>query len=120
MRLLAQRRQVRVRRGSIGDRETHGTEHGVFFGLFHLALFFGELFSFGAAVILAVAFGVPVEVLALLPAAHGWWSISKGLTVQSRRRTGHERVAEIVFALRILLDVFPLEVSAAAADRVLD
>jgi len=53
-----------------------------------------------------VGLGIPVQIFALLPASH----------------RGHERVAEIVFALRIVLHVVPFEVDAAAgaflADRL--
>ena len=69
--LFAQRRQIRVCRGSLGHGKAHGAEHGVFFGFFQLALFFGELVGGGAPVGVGVTFGVPVEVFALLPAAHG-------------------------------------------------
>lgn len=53
-----------------------------------------------------VGLGVPVQIFALLPAPN----------------RGHERVAEIVFALRIVLHVVPFEVDAATgaflADRL--
>ena len=53
-----------------------------------------------------IGFGIPIQVLALLPASN----------------RGHERVTEIVFALRIVLHVVPFEVDAAAgaflADRL--
>jgi mediator of RNA polymerase II transcription subunit 6 len=55
------------------------------------------------AVRILVALGVPVEIAPLLPAAH----------------RGHEGVAEVVLALRVCLDIFPLEVGAAAAGDVL-
>lgn len=53
-----------------------------------------------------VGLGVPIQIFALLPASN----------------RGHERVTEIVFALRIVLHVVPFEVDAAAgaffADRL--
>jgi hypothetical protein len=45
-----------------------------------------------------IAFSVPVEVFALLPAAYG----------------RHERVTQVVLALGIVFDILPFEVAAAA------
>lgn len=55
------------------------------------------------SLLIFVAFCVPVQIASLLPAAH--W--------------GHERVAQVVFALGVRLDIFPLEVGAAATEDML-
>ena len=78
--------------------QTHGCEHCILLGFLQLALFLLDARSLGLFRF-SVAFRVPGEVFVLLPAPD--WR--------------HERVAQIVFALRIVLDVFPLELGAAAA-----
>lgn len=93
---VAQRGQVRI--VALRDWQAHGDQHGIFFGLLDLALLLSDACSLGSFRVI-VAFGIPAEVAPLLPAADG----------------GHERVAEVVFAMRIVLDVFPLEVGTAAA-----
>jgi hypothetical protein len=96
MRPFSQRCQIGV--VSFRHWQAHGCEHGVFLCLLQLALFLLDarslrFFRFG------VALCVPREVFVLLPAP-------------DRR---HERVAQVVLALRIVLDVFPFELGAAAA-----
>lgn len=94
--LDAERRQVGVVAHWHG--QAHGGQHGILLGLFDLALLLLDAGGLGGLG-LVVALCVPAEVAALLPAADG----------------GHDGVAQVVFALRIVLDVFPLEVGAAAA-----
>jgi len=96
--LLSKWRQVCVVLGALRHGQAHGSKHGVFFGFLQLALLFFDSLSLGFLG-LGVALCIPVQVAALLPAPHG----------------GHERVAQVVFALRIAFDIFPLELGAAAA-----
>lgn len=93
---FAQRRQVGV--VPFWHRQAHGSEHGILFCLFQLALFLFDARGLGFLRV-GVAFRVPGEVLVLLPAPH--WR--------------HERVAQVVLALRIVLNIFPLELGAAAS-----
>lgn len=51
-----------------------------------------------------VGLSVPVQIFALLPAPNGC----------------HERMAEVVFALRVILHIFPFEVNAAAGALLAD
>jgi hypothetical protein len=97
VRLLPQRSQVCIVRGSLWHGQAHGGQHRILFGLLQLALLLLDARGLGFLGV-DVAFRVPVEVAALLPAANG----------------GHERVAQVVFALRIALDILPLELGAAA------
>jgi len=77
--------------------------HSIFFSLLHfsqlllplLALFRRNLLR---RLVRIVGLRIPIQIFALLPASN----------------RGHERVAEIVFALRIVLHVVPFEVDAAA------
>jgi hypothetical protein len=97
MRFLSQWGQIRIIFSSLRHGQTHGSQHGILLSLFQLALLFLDALSLcflGAGVALCI----PVQIAALLPAAD--W--------------GHERVAQVVFALRIAFDIFPLEVGAAA------
>lgn len=104
MRLFPEWRQVRVCGRALRDGETHGAEHGIFFGFFDLALLFCEFLGIREFAFLGrVAFCVPVEIPILLPAAY----------------RGHERVAQVVFALGVCFDIFPFEVGAAAAGNAL-
>ena len=102
MRSLAQRREVGIGFGAHWHRQAHGGQHGVLFRLFELALFFGDASSF-CLLGLLVTLGVPGQVASLLPAA-------------DRR---HDRVAQVVLAVRIIFDVGPLKVAAPAAWIVL-
>lgn len=71
MDFFAQRCQVRVGGAAFGYWEAHSSEHSVFFGLFQFALFLGKLLGGGLLFVSVVfAFGIPVEIAALLPAAH--------------------------------------------------
>jgi hypothetical protein len=51
--------------------------------------------------VIFIALGVPLEIFALLPSSY----------------RGHQRVAQIVFAMGRVLDVGPLELGAAAARK---
>jgi hypothetical protein len=94
--LLAQRRQVCV--VAYRNGQAHSSQHRVLLSLLQLALLFFDARCLGFFGFF-VAFCIPVQVASLLPATNG----------------RHERVAEIVFALCIVLDVFPFEVGATAA-----
>ena len=98
MRFLPQRREISVI--PFRNRQAHGGEHGVLLGLLEPALLLLDARSLGFFAF-DVALRVPAEVAVLLPAAHG----------------GHERVAQVVFALGVVFDVFPFEFGAAAAGR---
>lgn len=100
VRSFAQRCQVGV--VSYWHWQAHGCEHSVFFCLLQLALLLLDARCFGF-LRFGVAFCVPGEVFVLLPAPD--WR--------------HERVAQVVLALRIVLDVFPLELGAATAEDML-
>lgn len=118
VRLFTQRCEVCVCRGSVGYGKAHGPQHGIFFCLFQLSFLFGELVGGGLFFFLVlVAFRVPVEIAALLPAAHSCNCQQQCIVYgPGGKRTGHEGVSKVVLTLRILLDIFPLEVGAAAAD----
>lgn len=96
MRPFAQRCQIGV--VSYWHRQAHGRKHGVFLCLLQLALLLFDARSLGFFRF-SVTLRVPGEILVLLPAPD--WR--------------HQRVAKVVFALRIVLDVLPLELGAAAA-----
>lgn len=98
--LLSKWRQVCVILSALRHGQAHGSKHGVFFGFLQLALLLFDSLSLGFLG-LGVALCIPVQVAALLPATHG----------------GHERVAQVVFALGVVFDVFPFEFGAAAAGR---
>jgi hypothetical protein len=95
--LLSEWRQVGIVLGALRNGQAHSSKHGIFFGFLQLALLLFDSLSLGFLG-LGIALCIPVQVAALLPATHG----------------GHERVAQVVFALRIAFDIFPLELSAAA------
>lgn len=95
MRFLSKWRQIRV--VPHGHGQAHSNQHGILLCLLQFALFFGDAGSLGCFGLI-IAFGVPAQVAALLPATN--W--------------GHERVAQVVFALRIVLDVFPFELGASS------
>jgi hypothetical protein len=97
MRLLSQRGQVCIVFSSLRHGQTHGSQHGILFSLFQLALLFLDALSL-CFLGVGIALCIPVQITTLLPAAD----------------RGHERVAQVVFALRIAFDIFPLEVGAAA------
>lgn len=91
--------------------EPKSPRHSILFSFLHfpqlllplLALFRCDLLR---RLVRIVGLSVPVQIFALLPAPNGC----------------HERMAEVVFALRIILHIFPFEVNAAAgaflADRL--
>lgn len=97
---------IRSRRIPLRHRQPQRARERVLLGLFDLAqlllarALLPLLFrlAFDRSCIVAVAFGVPIEVAALLPAADG----------------GFEAVAEVVFAVRGVCDFVPAEVDAAA------
>lgn len=107
---LALSKRLRIR-APIRYWESKSPRHGILFSFLHfpqllfplLALFCCNLLR---RLVRIVGLGVPIQIFALLPASN----------------RGHERVAEIVFALRIVLHVVPFEVDAAAraflADRL--
>jgi hypothetical protein len=97
---LAQRFRIGT---PIRNRKPKRSSHCIFFSLFHFpALLFHLLTLFRLALfhrlVRVVGFCVPVEIFAFLPSSH--WC--------------HERVAQVVFALRVAFDILPFEVHAAA------
>jgi hypothetical protein len=97
---LAQRLSIGT---PIRYRKPKRSSHSIFFSLFHFPALLFHLFAFFrfalfCCLVRIVGFRVPVEVFAFLPPSH--WC--------------HERVAQVVFALRVAFDVLPFEVYAAA------
>jgi hypothetical protein len=79
------------------------SRHSILFSLFHFPQLLFPLFALFCCYFLGrlmriVGLGIPIEILAFLPASNRC----------------HERMAEIVFALRIAFDVVPFEINAAA------
>jgi hypothetical protein len=107
---LALTKRFRIR-APIRYRKSQSSRHSVFFSLLHfpqlllplLALFRCNLLR---RLVCVVGLSIPIQIFALLPASN----------------RSHERVAEIVLALRIVFHVVPFEVDAAAgaffADRL--
>ena len=105
---LAFPKRFRIR-APIRYRKSESPRHSILFSFLHfpqlllplLALFRCNLLG---RLVRIVGLGVPVQIFALLPASD----------------RGHERVAEIVFALCIVLHVVPFEVDAAAGALLAD
>jgi hypothetical protein len=91
--------------------ESKSPRHSIFLGLLDLPQLLLPLLALLRCNLLRrlvriTSLSIPIQIFALLPASN----------------RGHERVAEIVFALRIVLHIFPFEVDAATraflADRL--
>jgi hypothetical protein len=107
---LALAKRFRIR-APVRYRKSKSPRHSIFLGFLDfpqlllplLALFRCDLLR---RLVRIVGLSIPIQIFALLPASN----------------RGHERVAKIVFALRVVLHVVPFEVDAAAgaffADRL--
>lgn len=113
--LLAQWSQIRIGGLAFWYGKTHCCEHCILFGFFELALFLSKLLGSGLLIVV-VAFGIPVEIATLLPTTNSYRkSAKRSQVLEQSGHTRHERMAEIILALRVLLDILPFEFGAAAA-----
>ena len=108
------------------DLEAQRAAQGIALGLLHSADFFDTFLLCEGGGVVGVCrggciwFGPPGKILAFLPAANGCGGRYQYLAEQTEdgvRLTGHKRVAKVVLAVLVRLDIGPFEVGAAAAGR---
>jgi hypothetical protein len=98
------------------DREPQSHSPGSFLGRFDLLDLGGARFGGCGCSCGRVVLGVPVQIAALLPPTHSWHgSAMYDLWWAPGELTSHDRVSEIVLAMGILLDIFPLEIATATS-----